>query len=155
MFGALAYHFTDSTGTDAKGQETRYTYDGYGRLMQVQHWAGTPLVEMDMQRVTYSYDSNPLNGSYSQNAWGRLTAVQFRDENLGTPFSYMYSYNQAGRVTAQHMDYDSGWLGFEATYSWDNEGRMTGINYDNMGNGSPLVLPATGSNGCATKAVCE
>src|SRR5438128_8609134 len=52
--------------TDAKGQETRYTYDTYGRLTQVQHWAGTPLVEMDMQRVNYSYDSNPLNGSYTR-----------------------------------------------------------------------------------------
>ena len=79
--------------------------------------------------MTYSYDSNPLNGGYSQNAWGRLTAVQFQDENSGTPFSYMYSYNQAGRVTAQHMNYDGGALGFDAAYNWDNEGRMTTINY--------------------------
>ncbi len=121
---------------DAKGQETRYTYDGYGRLAQVQHWAPQMqitgqyiLTEQEAQRVTYSYDSNPLNGGYSQNAWGRLTAVQFRDGGRGTPFSYMYSYNQAGRVTAQHMDYDGGRLGYDATYSWDNEGRMTGINY--------------------------
>src|ERR1017187_2963278 len=52
--------------------------------------------EQTQQRVDYSYDNNPLNGSYSQNAWGRLTAVQFHDENTGGPFSYMYSYNQAG-----------------------------------------------------------
>ena len=25
--------------TDAKGQETRYMYDAYGRMTQVQHWA--------------------------------------------------------------------------------------------------------------------
>jgi hypothetical protein len=87
------------------------------------------LAEQASQRATYSYDSNPLNGSYSQNAWGRLTAVQFQDESSGTPFSYMYSYNQAGRVTAQHMDYDGGALGFDAAYNWDNEGRMTWINY--------------------------
>ena len=67
--------------------------------------------EQTQQRVDYSYDNNPLNGSYSQNAWGRLTAVQFHDENTGGPFSYMYSYNQAGRVMAQHMDVDSGALG--------------------------------------------
>ena len=30
---------TMATRTDAKGQETRYSYDGYGRLLQVQHWA--------------------------------------------------------------------------------------------------------------------
>jgi hypothetical protein len=39
--------------------------------------------EQTQQRVDYSYDNNPLNGSYSQNAQGRLTAVQFHDENTG------------------------------------------------------------------------
>ena len=33
--------------------------------------------EQTIQRVTYAYDSNPLDGNYSQNAWGRLAAVQF------------------------------------------------------------------------------
>jgi YD repeat-containing protein len=127
-FGVNASHHVTKR-TDAKGEETRYSYDSYGRLTQVQHWAGSPLAELASQRVTYSYDSNPLNGSYSQNAWGRLTAVQFQDESSGTPFSYMYSYNQAGRVTAQHMDYSGGALGFDAAYNRDNEGRMTWINY--------------------------
>ena len=82
--------------------------------------------------MTYTYDSNPLNGSYSQNAWGRLAAVQFKDENNGMAMAYMYSYNQAGRVTAQHLDYDAGSgnaVCFDAGYTWDTEGRMTGINY--------------------------
>src|ERR1019366_1368285 len=90
-----AHHVTKRT--DAKGQETHYTYDAYGRLTEVQHWAvswdpGTltyHMQEQGAQRVDYSYDSNPLNGSYSQNAWGRLAAVQYNDENAGTPFSYM------------------------------------------------------------------
>jgi RHS repeat-associated protein len=126
--------------TDAAGQETRYTYDSYGRLTQVQHWAMSwnpqtntnTFQEQGNQRVTYSYDTNPINGSYSQNAWGRLTAVQFQDEYYGNGFSYMYSYNQAGRVTAQHMNYDGQW-DFDATYQWDNEGRMTQINYPDGG----------------------
>src|ERR1035438_10175166 len=88
-----------------------------------------------MQRVDYSYDTNPLNGSYSQNAWGRLTAVQFQDENTGDPYSYMYSYNAAGRVTAQHASYSGNYnnypVSFDAAYTWDTEGRMTGINYGN------------------------
>ena len=33
-----SHHVTKRT--DAKGQETRYTYDGYGRLTETQHWAG-------------------------------------------------------------------------------------------------------------------
>src|SRR5258707_14813883 len=63
--------------TDAKGWETRYSYDGYGRMTQVQHWAwfnyGGPLVlqEVADERIDYYYDSNPCDGSFSQNAWGR------------------------------------------------------------------------------------
>ena len=109
--------------------DTSYTYDSYGRLTQVQHWAMSwnpqtntnTFQELGNQRVTYSYDTNPINGGYSQNAWGRLTAVQFADEYYGNGFSYMYSYNKAGRVTAQHMNYDGQW-DFDATYQWDNEG---------------------------------
>src|ERR1017187_7233743 len=93
--------------------------------------------EQTQQRVDYSYDNNPLNGSYSQNAWGRLTAVQFHDENTGGPFSYMYSYNQAGRVTAHHMDVDSGALGFDAAYTWDDQGRLGGMS------GSDLSMTAS------------
>ena len=73
------------------GQETRYTYDAYGRLTEVQHWAvswdpytlTSHMQEETGQRVDYYYDSNPLNGGYSQNAWGRLAAVTFQDENTG------------------------------------------------------------------------
>jgi YD repeat-containing protein len=69
--------------TDAKGQETRYTYDAYGRLTEVQHWAvsydvytGTyHLMEQTMQRVDYAYDSNPLDQNYTlQNDNGRRKA---------------------------------------------------------------------------------
>ena len=91
--GTVTYQYDAShkvtKRTDAKGQETRYMYDAYGRLTQVQHWAWIQdwhtgqyvLTEQAQQRVDYSYDSNPLNGSYSQNTWGRLAAVQFHDEN--------------------------------------------------------------------------
>ena len=85
--------------TDAKGQETRYAYDVYGRLTEVQHWAVSwspstgsyQFQEQTSQRVDYHYDSNPLNGNYSQNAWGRLAAVKFADEDIGAPFAYSYS----------------------------------------------------------------
>ena len=139
--GTVTYQYDGShhvtKRTDALGQETRYTYDGYGRLTEVQHWAvawdpitlTSHLQEDGGQRVDYYYDSNPLNGGYSQNAWGRLAAVAFQDKNTGTPFAYMYSYNQAGRVTAQHMSYSNDAVHFDAAYGWDTEGRMTSINY--------------------------
>ena len=34
-------------------------------------------MEILESRVNYYYDTNPFNSSYSQNAWGRLTAVTF------------------------------------------------------------------------------
>jgi hypothetical protein len=48
--------------------------------------------EQTKQRAQYYYDSHPLNGNYSQNAWGRLAAVEFADEDTGAPFAYSYSY---------------------------------------------------------------
>ena len=133
-----AHHVTKRT--DAKGQETRYSYDSYARLTQVQHWANVQvceyrigcwyeLQEQTRQRVSYSYDANPLNPAFSQNATGRLAAVQFQEPLFGLPYSYQYSYNSAGRVTAQHTSYNSDQLAFDATYSWDDEGRATNLNY--------------------------
>jgi RHS repeat-associated protein len=149
--GTVTYQYDGShrvtKRTGAKQQETRYTYDWYGRLLEVQHWAWVwhyvdptytyrSFEELPMQRVDYSYDTNPLNGSYSQNAWGRLTAVQFQDENRGDPYTYMYSYNAAGRVTVQHASYSGNYnnysVSFDAAYTWDTEGRMTGINYGSL-----------------------
>ncbi|MBS1860014.1 MAG: RHS repeat protein, partial [Acidobacteria bacterium] len=135
--GTVTYQYDGShhvtKRTDAKGQETRYGYDTYGRLSEVQHWAGSPLVEVPYSRVNYYYDTNPLNGSYSQNAWGRLTAVTF--PTLGHNFQYLYSYSQAGRVTAQQ--FSDGTQTFDTGYSWDTEGRMTQIAYP----GTPGIAP--------------
>src|SRR5947209_8595030 len=61
--GTVTYQYDAShhvtKRTDAKGQETRYSYDTYGRLAQVQHWAwqsnypnGQILAEQGNQRVT-------------------------------------------------------------------------------------------------------
>jgi YD repeat-containing protein len=129
-----AHHVT--VRTDAKGQQTRYSYDRYGRLTQVQHWTGSPLAEDTRQRVDIYYDNtNPFSSTYSQNAWGRLAAVQLHGKSTGGDFYYMYSYNQAGRVTQQHLNYSflNGPFDFDATYNWDNEGRMTQIGYPENG----------------------
>ena len=50
------------------------------------------LTEQPAQEVDYYYDTNPLNGSYSAQAWGRLAAVTF-----AAGYSYQFSYNQAGQ----------------------------------------------------------
>ena len=117
------HHVTSRT--DAKGQQTQYTYDTYGRLTEVQHY---PFQGEDVsQRVNYMYD-------WGTNGMGRLSWVQFAGNDYWSPttFSYSYSYNQAGRVISQGMSLGAPgnycWT-LTATYQWDNEGRMTQIGY--------------------------
>ena len=142
-----AHHVT--LRTDAKGQQTKYTYDAYGRLTLTQHWipVGNPPTPVHdaSQDVTYYYDTNTLAAGFSQNTWGRLAAVSFGS------MAYMYSYNPAGRITTQRLRYNfqapSGTVtstDFDAAYTWDNRGRMTSLatpgsgpvyayQFDNMG----------------------
>jgi YD repeat-containing protein len=108
---AAGYHLPHKISS-ANRRPLSFSWDFAGRR-PIQTVSANPQLN---QRVDYSYDSNPLNGSYSQNAWGRLTAVQFQDETTGTPFSYMYSYNQAGRVTAHRMNANQ--RNFDAAYTW-------------------------------------
>jgi hypothetical protein len=89
------------------------------------------------QRVDFRYVPTPRGGSYSQNAWGRLAAVEFRNPTPNNPetFSYRYSYNQVGRITNQRMRITPGPDGqgmvvpanLDAAYAWENEGRMTSV----------------------------
>ncbi len=58
--GTVTYQYDGShhvtKRTHALGQETRYTYDNYGRLTEVQHWA-----TRSRPRSGWYYDSNPIN----------------------------------------------------------------------------------------------
>ena len=49
--------------------------------------------------------SNWTQAGFSQNAWGRLAAVTFENENYASheQLAYLYSYNQAGRVATQRL----------------------------------------------------
>ena len=123
--------------TDAKGQQTQYTYDTYGRVTEVRHYPTGWSNDDANQRWDYYYDSNPFDsGGYSTYTWGRLAAVQFGSVT-GYPTQYMYSYNVAGRVTGQRLSAQlpASWyipnspIDLRASYAWDNEGRMTSQAY--------------------------
>jgi len=120
--GTVNYTYnTDGTlawKTDAKNQTLLYSYDGYGRLLQVQHtnpndYNGNPVPPTTIR--TYTYDANPFDGTYSQSAAGRLTTVQYNvsgtwltqytDNVNSQPVQFtgdtvveMYSYNSAGQT---------------------------------------------------------
>src|SRR5215469_10012298 len=120
--GTVTYTYnatnTLATKTDAKGQQTVYTYDGKNRVTEVQRmipqYQGGPLYEDACQRVVYTYDTNPVNASFSQYSAGRLTTVQYGCQVTPagsysyTPptqpmFTEMYSYHPAGGVTAKQL----------------------------------------------------
>ena len=149
--GAVSYAYnSDNTlqmKTDAKGQQIVYSYDSLKRLTTTQSYpTGTGNPEDGCQRVTYSYDTNPYNPSFSQNSVGRLTAVLYGasvgsisapggfctselmiSSGLVTYFAEMYSYHPAGAVTAKRLWSARG-------YSWNgNPGNnFAGMNQANV-----------------------
>ncbi len=101
--GTVSYTYnadgTLATRTDARGQRTEYSYDPYRRPTQVRHFVGTG--EDLCQRVDFYYDSNPFDGTISQNAWGRRTAEVFKTSCTATQtvtFTQMYGYQPVDKV---------------------------------------------------------
>jgi len=67
---------------DAKGQDTVYTYDSLNRVTEIQRYPnGKSNGEDTCARVTYTYDTNPVNSSFSKNSTGRLTTAQYAVPN--------------------------------------------------------------------------
>ena len=159
--GTVTYTYnsdkTLATKTDAKNQQTQYSYDSYKRVTQIRRgtYSGT-FTEDTCQREDYSYDTNPYDGSFSAYATGKLTAVQYKGGwsggNIGgtatctTTFTEMYSYVQAGaiykkrlRITRPLTQYTNTNADLDVTYTYDNEGRVTATQYPSSWNGSSWV----------------
>ena len=93
---------------DAQGQDTVYTYDTKNRVTMVQRYpTGQSHSEDVCQRLTYTYDTNPVSGSFSQYSQGRLTTAQYSTCAAVATHSVteMYSYHAAGAVTSKRMDW--------------------------------------------------
>ncbi len=163
------YYYYNSDGTmsvkwDAKGQAAGYflwyLYDSYGRLTTMQTMSGTPLDYYGTPTVlrTYSYDLNNADGSFSQNALGRLTTVGYNVPSASTAYdsnghaiaftndlvTEMYSYSIAGQVAGKRLRVARNGLNsggspvtisadLNGTWSYNNEGDLTGAGYPGGG----------------------
>jgi RHS repeat-associated protein len=169
--GTVTYTYNNNliaTKTDAKGQELYYYYDGYLRLNYV-NWSSTPGGTQTNLR-TYYYDTNPLDTTgFTQNAAGRLAAVQYPamtpPTGMGTETSVqltdMYSYiapgtNGAGLPSAKrlqvaepvyYMDINNQRqqttvkVNLDSTYTYNNEGKVTAMTYPATINGLNVSTP--------------
>jgi YD repeat-containing protein len=95
--GTVSYTYnadgTLATKVDARNQKVEYVYDSYQRVTQVKRYIYRYGSQQEdaCQRMTYSYDTNPLEPSYTQNGWGRLTAVSWGGSSCtGGVWSEMY-----------------------------------------------------------------
>jgi hypothetical protein len=110
-----------------QGPEIVRGYDSYGRVTQLQKYVNSA-TEDATQRVTFHYDSNPFDGAYSANAWGRLTAAEYKIP--GADVYEMYSYTPAGLPTKKKLRIvKNNTRDLEALYAYDNEGRRTAMTY--------------------------
>ncbi len=141
--------------TDAKGQQVQYSYDSYGRLSQVRHYAlnlqGT-LVEDTCQQVNLTYDSNGVSG-FTSLAGRVATRTYSVCENpngtttLRTDFTDMFGYTAAGQVTKKRLRvartlYQNGtpvtvYRDLDGSWTYTEE-KMTRVTYPS-GSGGPAA----------------
>ena len=147
----LYYYNADNTlqyKHDAKGQETLYTYDSKKRVMKIQRFPNGQQggAEDTCQQVTYTYDANPVNSSYSANTAGRLTTAQYNlcvanAANVAPgQIVEMYSYHPAGGVTGKRVqvtrqEFNQGFpttyptANLDVTYTYTSSGQVATVAY--------------------------
>ena len=151
--GTVTYTYSNNllaTKTDAKGQQFTYQYDTYNRLKSVT-LASAPSSVLR----TYYYDTNPLDstGTFSQNALGRLTAVQYPAQQYlnaqhmmqtGVQMNDMFSYTSTGLTAVKRLQVNQPFAyqdqsghnynttvtaNLDTTFTYNNEGAMNSITY--------------------------
>jgi len=127
---------TVASKTDAKGQKTQYVYDTYKRVTQVQYLPDG-IHEDTCQRMTFTYDTNSLDGTFTQNGWGRRTTAQWGCTS-SSQFTHMYSYTPGGQMNKKRLGITRSpnppnlkTYNLDAGYAYDTEGRVTTMTYPN------------------------
>lgn len=150
--GTVTYTYnsdnTLATMTDAKNQRRVYSYDQWGRVIQI---AGGTVVngvftEDTSQRTTYAYEGT--NGGYSSATQGRVSQITYGGPH-GLSFTEWYSYHKGGVVMTKRLHVSGTPLGsssadLDAAYTYDNEGQMTSAQYPNAqvnGDGTTVASP--------------
>jgi hypothetical protein len=157
------YNYPDGTlagKTDAKGTTLLYQRDAYGRVTQLQQHNprdsnGQPVPPTPIR--TYTYDTNPVDNTFSQHAWGRLTTVQYNVPSLsntldnneheidftGDAVIEMYSYSTPGQVVSKRLRVtradtlnENLTADLNGSWAYNNEGKLTGVNYPGDPNGN-------------------
>ena len=163
--GTLSYTYnTNGTllrKTDAKGQKAEYTYDDNQRVTEIKRFFANGTEDV-CEYVKLSYDTNPYDGTFSQNTQGRVAAEQWGDVSCaGGKYHHFYSYTAAGRVTKKklrvwrNVQQDQWtWVARSAdlddTATYDNEGRMATrgtadtYHYDTLGRPDKLTRLVNG-----------
>jgi YD repeat-containing protein len=119
-----------TTKVDANGTRKAFTYDASQRVTAVRYYVDSSGVEYTDRRVDYYWDTNPFNADFSQNAAGRLTAMQYKP-NSSTTVQELYSYEKDGRLTKKRLFWVVGsqaWQ-LDASYTFDGEGRPATLTY--------------------------
>jgi len=112
---------TLATKTNARSQVTSYIYDTYQRVSQTKYFPNPfqPTVEDTCARVTWTYDTNTLDATFSQNSWGRPTTATWGANGCTSTnnhtFRYMFSYTSGGLLTKKRVQVDGHNL--DATYT--------------------------------------
>jgi len=130
-YNSLGLLFSKS---DAKGIRKELTYDDKQRVTAARYYNTSDGSENTNRRVDSYYDTNPFDGTYTQNGAGRLTAISYKvKRHTGTAtFTWLaaneqYSYSADGRLTKKKLVVNG--VALEAQLGYDSSARLNSITY--------------------------
>ncbi len=132
--------------TDAKGQVTKYSYDSYYLVTNIQRYPnglvlnGVTQVEDPCQHVAYNYDSytDPATNKVF-GAWGQVAMVATGSPGVcAVPgftaqlFEQMFTYNSTGRVITKRLEMlqpNTSAQVWDVSYTYNQLGQQVSITY--------------------------